>query len=203
MINGISSWAGSVVTAVMIVTVLEMMLPEGKNKKYIKTVLGIYLLFTVVSPIIKAVTNQELNIENILQMEEFINTDTSNVVAIQTNANIEEIYETNLKKDIKSKLKQKGYQVLQLELELELEKQENYGRIDKISVKLEKQDSTKKQSNGTSVNTIETVKIEIGNKQTEKQETTKQEPITEKEKQEIKEYLSTNYDVEEKNITIM
>ncbi len=52
MINSISSWAEQVILAVIIATVIEMILPKGNSKKYIKTVIGIYILYIIVSPII-------------------------------------------------------------------------------------------------------------------------------------------------------
>ena len=36
MIDYISSWAGQIITSVIIVTILEMILPNGNSKKYIK-----------------------------------------------------------------------------------------------------------------------------------------------------------------------
>lgn len=203
MISGISSWAGGIVTAVMIVTILEMMLPEGKNKKYIKTVLGIYLLFTIISPIIKAVNNEEINFENLMEMENIMNsTNSVNKISIETNASIENMYETNLKKDIKSKLEQKGYKASQIAVVFELEDEQNYGKIYEISLQLEKEkEKDEKNSNGT-IHKIEKIQITVGNEKEEQSESSEKESITEKEKQEIKEYLSTNYDVEKNKITI-
>ena len=65
MISNISKWAGSIVIAVIIVTILEMLLPDGKNKKYIKTVMGVYILFTVISPIVKGVSRNNIDIESL------------------------------------------------------------------------------------------------------------------------------------------
>ena len=44
MISWFNSWAQGIILAVIIVTILEMIVPEGKNKKYIKIV--ICLLYT-------------------------------------------------------------------------------------------------------------------------------------------------------------
>ena len=51
----------------MIATILEMILPEGKNKKYIKKIIGIYILFAVLSPIISKITGKEIDIQAIFQ----------------------------------------------------------------------------------------------------------------------------------------
>lgn len=191
MINAISNWAGGIVIAVIIVTLLEMILPEGKNKKYIKTVLGIYLLFAVISPIIKAVSNEELNLENVLEFEKYMK--SVNSTSIETSASIFNVYEDNLKKDIESKLQQKGYNVSQIKLKLEQEDEQNYGKIYEISVWLDNQEE--KKINNT-INKIENIEVVIGDVEEVKNQ------IPEKENLELKDYLSTTYDVEKDKISI-
>lgn len=195
MVNEISNWAGGIVTSVIIITILEMLIPEGKNKKYIKTVLGIYLLFTIISPIAKAITGDEINLKNVIQIDEFKNKNT-NIHAIETNASIEKIYETNLKEDIINKLAQKGYEANRIDLKIELEDKNNYGRINHIYVQIrEKENGTSKQT----INKIEKINIEIENNLENIQERTSLSQI---ETQKIKTYISTIYNVEENIITI-
>lgn len=45
MINWISNWAQGIIVAVIIGTIIEMVLPEGNCKKYVKVVIGIYIIF--------------------------------------------------------------------------------------------------------------------------------------------------------------
>ena len=45
MINFISSWAEQIVLAVIIATIIELILPKNKNRKYIQMVIGVYVLF--------------------------------------------------------------------------------------------------------------------------------------------------------------
>ena len=68
MIKFISSWAGGIVLSVIIATILEMILPEGKNKKYIKTVIGVYILFAIISPIISKVTGKTIDTQRIFEI---------------------------------------------------------------------------------------------------------------------------------------
>ena len=44
----ISHWAETIIVAVIIGTIIEMILPSGNSKKYIKTVIGVYILFTII-----------------------------------------------------------------------------------------------------------------------------------------------------------
>ena len=47
MVNWISSWAQGIVIAVIISTIIEMILPNGNIKKYVKTVIGVYIVFAI------------------------------------------------------------------------------------------------------------------------------------------------------------
>ena len=59
MINWLSDWAEAIIIAVIIGTIIEMLLPEGNCKKYIKVVIGIYVMFTIVNPIITKISGKE------------------------------------------------------------------------------------------------------------------------------------------------
>ena len=52
MIQFLSSWAKSLGLTIVVVSILEMLLPNNKNKKYIRMVMGIYVIFTMISPVI-------------------------------------------------------------------------------------------------------------------------------------------------------
>lgn len=59
--NWISNWIQGIIIAVIIGTIIEMLLPEGNCKKYVKVVIGVYILFSIVSPVITKVL--EVNLE--------------------------------------------------------------------------------------------------------------------------------------------
>ena len=61
MISFMSSWAEQIVLAVIVATIIEMILPKNKNKKYIQMVIGVYVLFNIISPIIE--NKEEFSIE--------------------------------------------------------------------------------------------------------------------------------------------
>ena len=44
MISAISKWSQSIIIAIVIGSIITMILPEGKNKKYIKMIIGVYIL---------------------------------------------------------------------------------------------------------------------------------------------------------------
>ena len=53
MISWLSKWAQGIIVAVIIATLIELILPNGSSKKYVKVVIGIYILFTIISPVIE------------------------------------------------------------------------------------------------------------------------------------------------------
>ena len=71
MVNFFSSWGQGIIVAVIIGTIIEMILPEGSSKKYIKVVIGIYILFTIISPFIQKFSGSKLSAENIFNTEKY------------------------------------------------------------------------------------------------------------------------------------
>lgn len=207
LIEWISTWAEQVIVAVIIATIIEMILPSGNNKKYIKAVIGVYVLFTIVSPILGKVTNVDFN--NIDYEKYFNEMDTSQTIsqslATNNDKSVEEIYTSNLKQDMKSKLKELGYEVDNISVDLELTDEANYGKINQISLTLYKKgddisSEENKTNNTISVNKVEEVKI--GNTATNKVIQANKEELKNSDKNEIKEYLSSVYQVNKKNIKI-
>ena len=56
------NWIEQIALAVIIVSIFEMLLPSGKTKKYIKMVLGIFIVFSIISPFVdsKALYNLDI-----------------------------------------------------------------------------------------------------------------------------------------------
>lgn len=204
MIEFISSWAEQVIIAVIIATILEMILPEGNNKKYVKVVIGVYILFTIIAPVIQKISGKEINIDT--NYEKYFNTQKeyeimSNAISSTNNQSIEEIYVQNLKNDIKNKIKEKGYEATNIVIDVNLKDEASYGNINKISMDIKEiikeevsQNNTKNEISVESVN-----KIVIGNTLNT---TVSSEKVDDKKKKEIKEYLSDIYSLNTKYITI-
>lgn len=143
MIKFISSWAGGIVLSVIIATILEMILPEGKNKKYIKTVIGVYILFAIISPIISKVTGKTIDTQRIFEIEDILEQNTIEVSSVNTTNSIEKMYTTNLKQDIKAKIEEKGYQVNKVNVLVETKDEKNYGKIHKITLHISQKNRKK------------------------------------------------------------
>lgn len=209
MVAFISNWAQGIIVAVIIASIIEMILPEGSSKKYIKVVIGVYILFVIVTPIVNQFSNNSnsidtdsiFNFENEENTLEFSskNLEEKNVTSIKS------MYEMNLKSDIKNKIQSKGYIVQ--EVNVEISDDEKYS-INKILVVVSgEQQSEETKDNGskkkvvTIVEHVEKVKVDISKQNSESKEE-KKYTISEKKANNLKEYLSSQYDIAVKNIEI-
>lgn len=195
MIEFLSSWAQGIIVAVIIATLIEMILPNSSSKKYVKVVIGMYILFTIVSPIIKKLGGKDINLNtiNIEKYERQISK-SDNTISRKFEDNntrsIKDIYVSNLKADISAKLKEKGYEINTSDVQIKDD--ENY-TIEKITLKLIKMEQKQEKNNEIVINTVE-----IGNTISQKDSKT----LSDDEKQEVKDYISETYDIDKKNINI-
>lgn len=203
MISWISSWAQGIIISVIIASIIEMIIPEGSSKKYIKVVIGVFILFTIVVPVINKFKGNSVNIASIIDFDKYNNSKevVSTNLEKENNFNIKQMYETNLKVDIKSKIKSKGFEVQNINLKISDNEEYRIENIDiTISGEIVNKEDEKKQSNVIGiVDSIEKISVEISNKTT-KQE--KEYQISNKNANNLKEYLSNIYDINEKNILI-
>ena len=200
LIKFINSWAQGIILAVIIATIIEIIIPEGNNKKYVKTVIGLYILFTIIYPLITKISNNKLNFDSIIAKtsKEVSMYDSKIANSIETNTYIENTYKNNLKEKIKEKIEEKGYTVLDFNLYIETQNEETYGQINSIVLKLQK--SNKEQNTIKGVNKIEEIDVNIKNNKTENIK--KEKELTDSEIKSIKEYLNNMYSIEEERIHI-
>ena len=197
MISWISSWAQGIIMAVIIGAIIEMILPEGNSKKYVKIVIGVYVLFTIISPVISKITGKTIQVSDILELNKYIEETENNsklyVTLDEDNSNnIKDIYESSLRNDIKAKIEAKGYN--DKNIKLEIEDDEEY-TLKKIDIEIYKN----MEKNKKDIETIQNVDINISQKSTEND---MQEKLSEKDKRKLKDYLSGVYEIDEKNINI-
>ena len=140
MINFLSSWAEQVVLAVIIATILELILPNSKNKKYVQMVIGVYVLFNIISPIIK---NKEKLVFSEIDLDKYITTSTK-VEQSSMDARLEKIYLDELENNIKSKFKNVGIEIIKCNIDAELDTTKKNAGIHSIDVKVKNVDDEQK-----------------------------------------------------------
>ena len=193
--NWISGWIQGIIIAVIIGTIIEMLLPDGNCKKYVKVVIGVYILFSIVSPVITKVTGNEFRVSDIYDINTYIEVSAKssqeNIESSQQNQ-IKQVYITNLKSDMKQKIQENGYSVKSLTLEISNDEQYT---LKKIFAQVSK----KKNEENNEVKGVNEINITISNTTENKEENIS---ISTKEQNDLKAYLSGIYNLEEKNINI-
>lgn len=197
MIEVLSSWAKGIGVTIVIISIFEMILPNNNSKKYIRMVLGVYLIFNIISPL---VTNKEVfNIDNI-DLEEVATTTTSSADVNQTSMNlrIKNLYEEELEKDITKKLKDKGYEVTTCKVTTQIStKKDEETKINKIKVKINKplKENTKEESTENKiVSEIQKIKkVDTTIKKDEDKENEKNEENSKNDKKENKKITRCRY----------
>lgn len=203
MISFINSWAKGIIFAVVIATIIEIILPNGNNKKYIKTVIGIYILFVILYPLISKAMNKKMDINAILGKAMNQSTEIeSKQITLETNNYIEKIYKEKIKTDIAKKVEEKGYNLVDFKSDIELNDKEKYGSINNLYLEVSKGEINEAKNNLINGNEIEEIKkidIEItdGNKDIEKKE-----EVSKEELDTLSEYISNLYEIPREKIHI-
>lgn len=178
MTNQFSMWAQGIVMAVIIGTVLQIILPENKNKKYIKVVIGIYVLFCIIHPV--AGNSFDLNNYDINQYIEINGTTTDNENKFDNN--VKKLFHDKVKNAIKQHLNSRGYDTNSIEVITDEE-------YNVTSVKIANIIEWDKKKNG-----VRKVEVSI-----------KDKPVTGMaigDKYELKKYIAETYNIEEGQVVV-
>ena len=133
MINFISSWAEQIVLAVIIATIIELILPQNKNKKYILMVVGIYILFNIISPVIK---NKELFSIEKYNIENYETKTSYELDQTSMDQRLEKIYLKELENTVITKFKDNGFEVVKCDINAVLDTTKKNAGIHSITVKI-------------------------------------------------------------------
>lgn len=202
MISFLSSWAKNIGLAIVIISILEMILPNNKTKKYVKMVMGIYILFCIISPFVQ----NKINLEDI-KVENYTETSTaSEVNQTSMDERIETLYIEQMEKDITKKVEEKGYKVNKCKVDAQITQNQNTTKINKITLKIQKDTTNKRYIQNESVENkivsevqkIRKVETDIG----EDSNSDTNKTINKSELQELKKYLEEEYGVSEQCLVI-
>ena len=212
MIEFLSSWAKSLGLAIIVISILEMLLPNNKTKKYVRMVFGIYIIFNILSPFVK---NKDILDVSSYDLNEYIGNYTTNQTngeQSSVNSRIEEIYIEELEKDITKKVEELGYQVITCNVyaTLSSENEENYIEEIVLTVEKNEEQENNQEENGTEqsetiedklVNEIQKIKpvnTTVGKiNKTDKEQDESKQNISNRDIQKIRKFLKEEYGVEE------
>ena len=133
MIEFISSWAEQIVLAVIVATIIELILPKNKNKKYIQMVIGVYVLFNIISPIIK--NKEKISVEE-YNIDKYETKSQYEVDQSSMDERIEKIYLEELKNNAISKFEEAGFSVEKCVVDAELDTTKKNAGIHEINIRI-------------------------------------------------------------------
>lgn len=148
MILKLKQWCEGIIIAIIISIIIEMLIPDNKSKKYVKVVIGIYIMFVSLNPILEII-NYDFDFSNIFAYE-------TTAASTDLNNNIKDVYVLGIEEKIKEDVEELGYNIENVKVEVD----SNYEQIEKILLKL--------GSNSNS-NIIKIEEINIGKKEDKKQ----------------------------------
>ena len=197
MIDVISNWAEELVIALIIVTIIEMLLPENKTKKYVKTVIGVYIIFCIISPFINKeefatiLEETEKNLEKI-KIESQVSSN------LEENSSIEALYIQEFEKDVIKKVEELGYEVKECSVEIEINASKDNAGINGIYLKIGKKKSEDNASSNVEIEDVEKVEISINNQNIVNN---KNEETSDTKK--VKKFLSNYYEISKEKIKVI
>lgn len=208
MINMLSEWIKNLSLALIVVSILEMIVPNNKTKKYVKMIMGLYILFSIISPFIENKIKIDFNnigayIEDIDQ----VSSDEVKVDQTSMDTRLNQIYKEQLEKDIIEKLKGNGYEVENCTVKAHISKDDN--GIEKIVLKVKKIENNENNTEEnekqiedkivTEIQKIQKVKIKISKENEDQKEKSN---ITNTDIRIIKNLLIQEYGVNEQCLRI-
>ncbi len=210
MIDFLSTWAKSLGLSIIVISILEMILPNNKTKKYVRMIFAIYIIFNIISPFIK---NKDILDVSTYDFNEYGNYTTNQNSSNESSMNtkIEEIYIEELEKDITEKINELGYNVTTCNVYATLSSENEESYIEQIELKVEK--GEEKQENQDEEETFENklvseiqkikpVNTTITKNNQSNNQDENQNSINMSDVQKIKKFLIEEYGVDEKCLKI-
>lgn len=128
MIGKLKLWTQNIIIAVIISIIIEMILPDtGSNKKYVKVVSGLYILYVIINPILNLGTSaKDFKIEEFIKNENIIST-------VAEESDVAQTYILSMENSLKANIeKELSYKVQMVEFTL----LKDYSEIVKIKIEM-------------------------------------------------------------------
>ena len=192
MIEALGEWIITICVAIFFTTAVQMILPDNSLKKYCNFVLGLIVFVVILSPIVK-IFNKDL------QMNKIINESADLVFNDMSKGNYEEYRQANINNTLERFKKNLEKQCI-----TDLEK--NF-KGDKYSAEVRASYDTKNSifiieriEVGINDGSVERVKkVQIGD---ESVQVDNQDSSTDKKSMEIRDFISSKYDIDKDNIYV-
>ena len=153
MINFLSLWVKNLSLALIVVSILEMLLPNNKTKKYIKMVMGLYILFSIIAPFVNNSNVLNFNIEDVYSdySKEISSTSATSMEGEVNQASMDDrlnkLYKEQLESDITQKVEEKGYDVRKCKVEAHISESDT--GLEYITIEIDGKNDNVENSNNS------------------------------------------------------
>lgn len=153
MINFLSLWVKNLSLALIVVSILEMLLPNNKTKKYVKMVMGLYILFSIIAPFVNNSNVLNFNIEDVYSdySKEISSTSTTSMAGEVNQASMDDrlnqLYKEQLESDITQKVEEKGYDVRKCKVDAHVSESDT--GIESITIEIDGKNDNVENSNNS------------------------------------------------------
>lgn len=199
VVSFISSWLKDIVVLFMLISIAELIMPNGNMKRYINLVIGLLIIFTIINPfakLLKLEFNLDQAVFNYSKPDDFLN--SKEEFYIQQEKQIENLYKDKIKKEVIELIEDKTkYKVLDISIGI-IEDNEDYGKIDYISLLVN--DNKEDKVNKISIKKVDPVYIENSSKAIS--DINSNEDHVNNEYNELAELISNRYSIDKEKVII-
>lgn len=128
MIVKIKNWCEEIVIAIILCIIIECLVPKGSNKKYVKVIIGIYIMYVTFNPFL-SLLNYDFEFTNFFAN---LNTFAYEDVSTSLDNNVKDVYILGIEENIKKEIENLGYKVEKVKVLVDI----NYENIEKINLKI-------------------------------------------------------------------
>ncbi len=191
MIEFLRNWVEQIAITIIIVSIFELILPDGKLKKYIKIILGVYVVFCIISPF---VDNSLYSFDKLdeIDLSDYVENATlaENTTVNQESMDLrlQELYIQELENNIEAQVQEYGYNMSKCDIDADLNSSSENPGIH--SIKLELQEKGR-------ISNIESVEINISNNTN-----IEEDQNNDQKTKELKKSLAEHYEIDEDIIKI-
>lgn len=118
MIDLFKNFVNSLLCIGIFITFIKLIMPSGKVKKYIYSLIGIITIITIVSPFINFMQNVDVeeSIKDVISNIDMSENTSDDKAQTSTNSSVKDVFLDKLKTDIKDKLSQNSVTTDKIEI---------------------------------------------------------------------------------------